>query len=177
MSSHVICGCLCCILQHLPQLGKLGGRMCQCLVPSFRFFCTLVPVLGVRRSNFFGTLVPVFGVQGTSAKTTPVSPYPLNLGGAISPLNFGGGVSEAPCFIVLSGDRPLDFRGEMVTLVAQCSATPATVAATPPCSATPFQTTKSRCDTSRHSRGGRGGATPKFLGGVARHPCYTCKTL
>ena len=28
----------------------------------------------------------------------------------------------------------------MVDLVAQCSATPATVAATPPCSATPFQT-------------------------------------
>ena len=22
-----------------------------------------------------------------------------------------------------------------------------------------------------------GGATPKFLGGVARHRCYTCKTL
>ena len=43
------------------------------------------------------------------------------------------------------------------TLVAQCSATPATVAATPPCSATPFQTQISvrhlpvqgggRCDT------------------------------
>ena len=61
-------------------------------------------------------------------------------------------------------------------LVAQCSATPSTVAATPPCSATPFQTTKFRCDTSRH-KGGGGGATPKFLGGVARHRCYTCKTL
>ena len=59
--------------------------------------------------------------------------------------------------------------------VAQCSATPATVAATPPCSATPFQTPKFRCDTSRH-RGG-GGATPKFLGGVARRRCYTSKTL
>ena len=59
--------------------------------------------------------------------------------------------------------------------MAQCSATPAIVAATPPCSATPFQTTKFRCDTSRH-RGG-GGATPNFLGGVARHRCYTCKTL
>ena len=59
------------------------------------------------------------------------------------------------------------------TLVAQCSATPATVAATPPCSATPFQTQISV----RHlpARGG-GGATPKFLGGVARHRCYTCKT-
>ena len=42
------------------------------------------------------------------------------------------------------------------SLVAQCSATPATVAATPPCSATPFQT-KFRCDTSR-DRGGGGGA-------------------
>ena len=30
--------------------------------------------------------------------------------------------------------------GQYPTLVAQCSATPATVAATPPCSATPFQT-------------------------------------
>ena len=60
------------------------------------------------------------------------------------------------------------------TLVAQCSATPATVAATPPCSATPFQTQISV----RHlpAQGG-GGATPKFLGGVARHRCYTCKTL
>ena len=34
-------------------------------------------------------------------------------------------------------------------LVAQCSATPATVAATPPCSATPFQTQISV----RHLRG------------------------
>ena len=40
-------------------------------------------------------------------------------------------------------------------LVAQCSATPATVAATPPCSATSFQTTKFRCDTSREWGGGR----------------------
>ena len=31
-------------------------------------------------------------------------------------------------------------KGEAKTLVAQCSGTPATVAATPPCSATPFQT-------------------------------------
>ena len=31
-------------------------------------------------------------------------------------------------------------RQELDTLVAQCSATPATVAATPQCSATPFQT-------------------------------------
>ena len=49
-------------------------------------------------------------------------------------------------------------------LVAQCSATPATVAATPPCSATPFQTQISV----RHlAAQGGGGATPKFLGGVA----------
>ena len=54
-------------------------------------------------------------------------------------------------------------------LVAQCSATPATVAATPPCSATPFQTQISV----RHlpAQGG------EVLGGVARHRCYTCKTL
>ena len=38
-------------------------------------------------------------------------------------------------------------------LVAQCGATPATVAATPPCSATPFQT-QIRCDTSRNRGGG-----------------------
>ena len=61
-----------------------------------------------------------------------------------------------------------------VSLVAQCSATPATVPATPPCSATPFQTQISV----RHLPGmGGEGATPKFLGGVARHRCYTCKTL
>ena len=47
----------------------------------------------------------------------------------------------------------LRIAGEALCLVAQCSATPATVAATPPCSATPFQTTKYRCDTCRH-RGG-----------------------
>ena len=64
-------------------------------------------------------------------------------------------------------------------LVAQCSATPATVAATPPCSATcsatPFQTQISV----RHlpGQGAGQGATPKFLGGVARHRCYTCKML
>ena len=46
-------------------------------------------------------------------------------------------------------------------LVAQCSATPATVAATPPCSATPFQTQI----LVRHlpGQGGGQGATPKFL--------------
>ena len=60
-------------------------------------------------------------------------------------------------------------------LVAQCSATPAIVAATPRCSATPFQTQISVRHLPAH-RGG-GGATPKFLGGVARHRRYTCKTL
>ena len=34
---------------------------------------------------------------------------------------------------------PLDALVPLYTLVAQCSATPASVAATPPCSATPFQ--------------------------------------
>ena len=47
------------------------------------------------------------------------------------------------------------------TLVAQCSATPATVAATPPCSATPFQTQILVRHLPAH---GGGGATPKFLG-------------
>ena len=53
-------------------------------------------------------------------------------------------------------------------LVAQCSATPATVAATPLCSATPFQTQISV----RHppARGGEGGATPKCLGGCSATP-------
>ena len=60
-------------------------------------------------------------------------------------------------------------------LVAQCSATPATVPATPPCSATPFQTQISV----QHlpGMGGGEGAIPIFLGGVARHRCYTFKTL
>ena len=47
------------------------------------------------------------------------------------------------------------------SLVAQCSATPATVAATPPCSATPFQTQISV----RHlpgQGGGQGGDTKIF---------------
>ena len=38
----------------------------------------------------------------------PVSPYSLNLGGAISPKFIGGGVSEAPCFTVFPGSRPLN---------------------------------------------------------------------
>ena len=69
----------------------------------------------------------------------------------------------------------LCFPWENKHLVSQCSATPATVAATPPCSATPFQTQISV----RHpgTGGGGKGATPKFSGGVARHRCYTCKTL
>ena len=48
------------------------------------------------------------------------------------------------------------------SLVAQCSATPATVAATPPCSTTPFQTQISV----RHLRGQRGGRcdTKNFWG-------------
>ena len=70
----------------------------------------------------------------------------------------------------LTPRRGLDYRG----LVAQCSATPATVAATPLCSATPFQTQISVRHLPAH---GGGGATPKFLGGVARHRCYTCKML
>ena len=55
----------------------------------------------------------------------------------------------------------VNFSVKNVVLVAQCSVTPATVAATPPCSATPFQTQISV----RHlpARGG-GGATPKFSG-------------
>ena len=71
-------------------------------------------------------------------------------------------------------ENPFTAVSKITSLVAQCSATPATVAATPPCSATPFQTQISvrhlpgmggeRCDT-------------KMFRGVARHRCYTCKTL
>ena len=71
--------------------------------------------------------------------------------------------------------RTLIFCRSEGSLVAHCSATPATVAATPPCSATPFQNQISVRHLPAH--GGGGGATPKFLGGVARHRCYTCKTL
>ena len=92
------------------------------------------------------------------------------------PSIFPGTYSMAAAQIFAENHRTLWRVPNPPGLVAQCSATPATVAATPPCSATPFQTTKFRCDTSRHTGGG-GGATPKFLGGVARHRCYTCKTL
>ena len=51
------------------------------------------------------------------------------------------------CFQALIFDKLL------ISLVAQCSATPATVAATPPCSATPFQTLISV----RHLRAQQGG--------------------
>ena len=59
--------------------------------------------------------------------------------------------------------------GEGGILVAQRSATPATVAATPPCSATPFQTTKFRCDTSG-DRGGGGRCDTKILRGCSATP-------
>ena len=68
---------------------------------------------------------------------------------------------------------PLSLRGPV--LVAQCSATPATVPATPPFSATP----KFRCDTSWEWGGGGGGggkgATPEFLGGTAATPAKRYK--
>ena len=53
-------------------------------------------------------------------------------------------------------------------LVAQCSATPGTVAATPPCSATPFQTQISV----RHlpARGGGGGCDTKLFRGCSATP-------
>ena len=52
------------------------------------------------------------------ARNFPVSPYVLNLWVPFHHLNFGGGVSEAPCFIVFSGGRPLNLGGEIVTLGA-----------------------------------------------------------
>ena len=62
-------------------------------------------------------------------------------------------------------------------LVAQCSATPTTVAATPPCSVSHLFRPPNFGATPPGTGGGGGGAIPKFLGGVARHRCYTCKTL
>ena len=58
----------------------------------------------------------------------------------------GQGLSYMPRHLGLEGCSPMAgpaLRAELLaarSLVAQCSATPATVAATPPCSATPFQT-------------------------------------
>ena len=76
----------------------------------------------------------------------------------------------------LVSDRISYYLSGSTPLVAQCSATPATVPATPPCSATPFQTQISVRHLPGMGGGGKG-ATPKFSGGVARHRCYTCKTL
>ena len=47
--------------------------------------------------------------------TFPVSPYPPNLGDAISPPKFWGGVSETPCFTMFSEGRPLNWGGEIAT--------------------------------------------------------------
>ena len=55
---------------------------------------------------------------------------------------------------------------EIHVLVAQCSATPASVTATPPCSATPFQRGSLTCDTPRRSRAT--GATGPFSEKSAR---------
>ena len=95
-------------------------------------------------------------LQGVAELTSLSAQNPLILGAQIHPLNLG-----APCFKVFFEGHPLNLGGESAPLkfkgfgltrnlgplwqppgplVAQCSATPATVAATPPCSATPFQT-------------------------------------
>ena len=42
-----------------------------------------------------------------------VSSYPLNLGGDISRLDSGGGVSETPCFTAFCEGPPLNLGGEM----------------------------------------------------------------
>ena len=63
-----------------------------------------------------------------------------------SPLN-----SKCPLWIQTSAAK----RSQSVVLVAQCSATPATVPATPPCCATPFQTQISVQQTSREWEGER----------------------
>ena len=59
------------------------------------------------------------------------------------------------------------------TLVAQCSATPATVAATLPCSATPFQTQISV----RHLPGQGGGARHKIFRGCSAAPVLHLQML
>ena len=46
---------------------------------------------------------PTFIESNFPRKSLPVSPYPLNLGGAISTPKFWGGVSKTPCFTVFSG--------------------------------------------------------------------------
>ena len=46
----------------------------------------------------------------------PLSAHTPNIEGVPSHhLNFGGGVSEAPCFTVFSGGRPLNLGGEIAS--------------------------------------------------------------
>ena len=158
---------------------KTGGKLVQNQVKNghFPIFRALSPHFFGGAKIHFSTIFPISGLPPESGICTRQS----GLQHVFTSLHVGeerlrmqlimtypqvafvesqfGGLSLICCF---------------VGLVAQCSATPATVAATPPCSATPFQTQISV----RHlpAQWG-GGATPKFLGGVARHRCYTCKTL
>ena len=45
----------------------------------------------------------------------PCQPIPPKFRGMVSPPKCWGGVSEAPCFTVFSGGRPLNLGGEIVT--------------------------------------------------------------
>ena len=60
----------------------------------------------IRRGVMAGKFLP---------KTIPVSPYPLNLRGAISPPSFWGWSVRNPFFTVFSGGRPLNTVGAIVT--------------------------------------------------------------
>ena len=109
-------------------------------IPAFRIPVFRIPTFGIP-----GFRIPTFGILVEIQ--APLNQTPLRL-----PQN---SIVDA----ILS-----------VSLVAQCSATPATVAATPPCSATPFQTPKFRCDTSRHRRGGGGRCDTKIFRGCSATP-------
>ena len=74
----------------------------------------------------------------------------------------GGFVGMGGVGVVREKENHYESSAISCNLVAQCSATPATVAATPPCSATPFQTQISV----RHLLAHRGGGVrhQNFLG-------------
>ena len=135
----------------------LQGNFCSAtfrkLQRNFRFRLWHVAEVGFRGVGFSLGLADQFGKSTGS----PSPFWKLSWEGGCCPL------VKIPC-MTYPNHNP---KG----LVAQCSATPASVAATPPCSATPFQ----RHLDVRHSWQFEGatGATGPLKGGVARYCCYT----
>ena len=108
------------------------------------------PVTSVAVMVFFGPDSFVTSTKILTKDKVPKNHFVIISARVVASPNSWVQISSSGVGVFRGGQK---FDMSLETLVAQCSVTPATVAATPPCSATPFQKPKFRCDTSRH-RGG-----------------------